>query len=600
MEASPSRLTFCDPAEARYSASEIEMLAVVWAIKKCRLFLLGHPFELIVDHRPLIPIINCKTLDEIENPRLQRLKEKLSSFRPQAIWRAVPSIEFGTSEVSDPDKDDQIGQRHSIATFRYSSGPDNAAEPFVDPIINCVLNSLLEASELSSEYRRLRNHITSGFPEKHKLDEDLHPFWKVRYQLSLEGRLIFLGSRILVPSILRKSILNTLHSSHQGQERTLRRARQCVFWPGITNDIRNVVSSCKQCAAYLPAQQQEPLCRDPLPTFPFQTVGVDLFSHAGYEYLVMADHYSGWLNVAKCGTSANTNKVIFHLKHWMTDMGIPEKLMSDNGSVLLKWGIKHTTSSPHYPQSNGLAESAVKAVKYLLAKTSPSGDLENEAFQLGLLELRNTPRADGRSPAQMVFGQPMRTTLPLHRSRFAAEWKSQHKDCDIRASRLRQKATERYNKAAKPLKGLQRGDIVLLQDPKSKRWSTLGEIIDTTRRGRSHLVRTESGRVFRRNRRFLRTFTPTPTQAEQVPVVPESIAPRRSERIRSKPVRYLNVIQCDQRSHLQGGHEPYRPSLPCILLRSSASDEAMESTRELQRQERMDSRDSSRAHLETH
>ena len=46
--------------ESRYSATEIELLAVVWAVKKAHLFLAGSDFELIVDHRPLNPIVNKK------------------------------------------------------------------------------------------------------------------------------------------------------------------------------------------------------------------------------------------------------------------------------------------------------------------------------------------------------------------------------------------------------------------------------------------------------------------------------------------------------------------------------------------------------------
>ena len=44
--------------ESLYSATEIELLAVVWAVKKAHLFLAGSDFELIVDHRPLNPIVN--------------------------------------------------------------------------------------------------------------------------------------------------------------------------------------------------------------------------------------------------------------------------------------------------------------------------------------------------------------------------------------------------------------------------------------------------------------------------------------------------------------------------------------------------------------
>ena len=55
-------------AKSRYSATEIELLPVVWAIKKANTFLAGTSFELIVDHLPLVPIINSKSLDQICRP----------------------------------------------------------------------------------------------------------------------------------------------------------------------------------------------------------------------------------------------------------------------------------------------------------------------------------------------------------------------------------------------------------------------------------------------------------------------------------------------------------------------------------------------------
>ena len=69
---------------------ELEMLAVVWALGKCRVYLLGMKnFKIIVDHKPLESIIDKKTLNEIDTPRLQRLKEKLLQYGNfTTIWRA--------------------------------------------------------------------------------------------------------------------------------------------------------------------------------------------------------------------------------------------------------------------------------------------------------------------------------------------------------------------------------------------------------------------------------------------------------------------------------------------------------------------------------
>ncbi|XP_037800547.1 uncharacterized protein LOC119595491 [Penaeus monodon] len=85
---------------------------------------------------------------------------------------------------------------------------------------------------------------------------------------------------------------------------------------------------------------------------------------------------------------------------------------------LQRWGVHHIMSSPHYPQSNGHAEAAVKKVKYLIMKTAPNRNIDCEEFDRGLLELRNTPNFAGRSPAQILFGMPFRSCVPAHYSTF--------------------------------------------------------------------------------------------------------------------------------------------------------------------------------------
>ena len=72
---------FLSDAETRYAVIELELLAVSWAISKCHVFLAGLPhFTVITDHHPLVPILNNHQLDEIDNPRLQRLKAKMMGY----------------------------------------------------------------------------------------------------------------------------------------------------------------------------------------------------------------------------------------------------------------------------------------------------------------------------------------------------------------------------------------------------------------------------------------------------------------------------------------------------------------------------------------
>ena len=79
-------------------------------------------------------------------------------------------------------------------------------------------------------------------------------------------------------------------------------------------------------------------------------------------------------------------------------------------------------STPHYPQSNGHAEAAVKLIKRLVQKVTTSGDLDCDEFARGLLEIRNTPRGDLRSPAQILYGHNLRSSVPIHHRAFTPEW----------------------------------------------------------------------------------------------------------------------------------------------------------------------------------
>ena len=102
--------------------------------------------------------------------------------------------------------------------------------------------------------------------------------------------------------------------------------------------------------------------------------------------------------------------------------GVPDCLVSDNGPqysssefrrFAATWKFKHVTTSPHYPQANGMAESAVKTCKSIMKKSLL---LKSDPY-LGLLDHRNTPlAATGMSPCQRLFGRRTKTLLPLSES----------------------------------------------------------------------------------------------------------------------------------------------------------------------------------------
>ena len=79
---------FVTDTESRYAMVELELQAVVWAIKRCKLYLQGLPhFNLIVDHQPLVTILDKYTLDAVDNRRLQNMKSKLTLYNFTTTWQ---------------------------------------------------------------------------------------------------------------------------------------------------------------------------------------------------------------------------------------------------------------------------------------------------------------------------------------------------------------------------------------------------------------------------------------------------------------------------------------------------------------------------------
>ena len=82
-----------------------------------------------------------------------------------------------------------------------------------------------------------------------------------------------------------------------------------------------------------------------------------------------------------------------HLQELFTIEGTPDEIMSDNGSTfngkefsvfLTGHGIRHTTSSLNYPQSNSFIERQIQTVKRLMEKAT----IPERSFQEALTSLR--------------------------------------------------------------------------------------------------------------------------------------------------------------------------------------------------------------------
>ncbi|TRY68324.1 hypothetical protein TCAL_13987, partial [Tigriopus californicus] len=140
------------------------------------------------------------------------------------------------------------------------------------------------------------------------------------------------------------------------------------------------------------------------------------------------------------------------------------------------------------------------------------------------------------------------TPLPAHPLTFNKVDQRRLCKANQKVAKLRNQANERYNSGASELPKLKIGDVVQVQHATQKRWDLLGEVIEIDKRGRSYYICTEMGRLYWRNRQYLRPFIAPEHEgkggeAEKIEKKEDSDSsakrePRRSQRKRQEPLRY--------------------------------------------------------------
>ena len=119
------------------------------------------------------------------------------------------------------------------------------------PISEARLQHVRRETEMDESLQVLKAVIQRGWPEdKSALPAIISPHFNMRDEMSVQDGLIFKGERVVVPKAARGELLRRIHNSHLGVNGCLNRARECLYWPGMTGDIKNYVSTCEACEEY--------------------------------------------------------------------------------------------------------------------------------------------------------------------------------------------------------------------------------------------------------------------------------------------------------------------------------------------------------------
>lgn len=142
--------------------------------------------------------------------------------------------------------------------------------------------------------------------------------------LSLHDDLLMFQGRVVVSKSQKKDILGQIHVGHQGVNRCLRRGRESVWWPRLSNDIKEMVMDSDLCIKYSKLKHQ-PLRNTELPQGPCQVTVSDLMTFVGKDYLVLVDYYSRWVEIALM-EGETSREIVKHMHRIFSRTGYPYAL----------------------------------------------------------------------------------------------------------------------------------------------------------------------------------------------------------------------------------------------------------------------------------
>ena len=520
-------------AEKNYQNLEREAQAAVWGMEKFHYFLYGRNF--VPQHIP---------------GRINVIADSLSRVTP---------LEF---QDSNAEKDIL-----AVNFLQYSSIEERERD------------EMLQETSKDKELQLLKHYISTGWPSKRsQIPVSLHPYWNFRDELTVESGILMKNSKVLIPETLKQKYLRQIHQGHQGIKACRSRAREFVFWVNINSDLKEMVEKCDICQSQQNSTTSVQKYVSEVPPHPWHTLGSDLFYFQRIDFLVVVDYFSKYLIVRKI-PSSTSSAVIKELGMIFSEFGNLLVFRSDNGPCyssqefkffMQNWLVEHRTSSPHYPQSNGLAESMVKVSKNLIEKAIK----QDLPWNRLLLDYRCTPiSSEIPSPAEILFGRKFRSSISILPSQVLNDRISKQRELIAKKEGKFYASTQDFQDRIKALP-FEAGQNVWLQNSDSRKFEE-AVICEKCREPNSYMVEIPAtGQCLRRNSNFIKprqtdknSVSTDPLLTTGLPEIPQE--PPVLQQPSSQATSTVDAIPTVPPSKQNGNSTPRTPRQPRASRRST-------------------------------
>lgn len=407
--------------ETRYSQTEREALAIVWACEHFDMYIRGAPnVNVITDHKPLERI-----WQKPKPPlRIERWGLRLQPYKLKITYR--PGSENPADFMSRHPSDNPVKSREQSIAEQYVRFVVSEAVPRA-----MTLDEVKMASSKDKTIQKAIEFVRTGqwFKVKNIADpemdiEELQALRSINGELVTYSDTILLrDNRIVLPSELRARAVNIAHEGHQGITKTKAFLRSKIWFPGLNDRVDNAIKDCAACQSVTHTKRIEPLRMSELPEKPWANLSADFCGPlpSGDILFVITDEYSRY-PVVEIIKSDSASTVIPVLDKVISIFGIPKVIKTDNGppfnshafrQYAENTGFEHRRVTPLWPRANAQAESFNKPMMKTIKTAHVEGKSWKQELFKFLRQYRATPHTStGYPPFQLLFNREPITKLP--------------------------------------------------------------------------------------------------------------------------------------------------------------------------------------------
>ena len=206
---------------------------------------------------------------------------------------------------------------------------DNVNCNFFGPVTNIDKNCVKRLTQRYPVLSRMSHYIVSGWQES--TDPLLILYHTHRDELSTEAGCILWGQGVIIPSTLRRDVLQELHVSHPGIKRMKALSRSYMWWPNMDESMETTVNNCSICQSMHNLPDMSPYHPWVIPSAPWTHIQIDYLGPVnGNMYFVIVDAHSKFPEVVKM-KSITSSSTIRALREIFSRHGILKSIVSDNG-----------------------------------------------------------------------------------------------------------------------------------------------------------------------------------------------------------------------------------------------------------------------------